>query len=176
MSCEDRPAYHAVRLRLIPAAALVALICVAAADIWLLRDTWLGLSQQAPGYTGLLLVLRVATAAIMGPALVFLLLAVIRSTWFYLWGYRYSDSALEAFDFVLRRRWSMQLGDVATIRTFIVFGETGPGPSRVGHTLVDKGGTQIRLSEALPLWQEIKARCGEATFEERPMPWWEVRR
>ena len=169
--------YYSFRLRVTPILyLLVAAMFLALPTIFLLWDTWVGVRAASPDYTGIMLAFRLIVFAGIAPIIIVLSLAAVRSTWFYLYRYRYTDSTLEAFDPILRKGWLVCLDEVSKIRTFVVFGQSQPGPSRMGHLLETKGGYGVKLSEALPIWPDIANRCVGVTVEERPMPWWEVRR
>lgn len=158
-----------------PILSLVVTIGLAFGMCFFLLDTWDGIRSSSPDSTGLMLAFRLIMFAAIAPILVVLGIAAIRSTWFYLYSYRYTDSTLDAHDPVLGKKWSICFNEVSVVHTFIVFGQSLPGPSRIGHLLETKNGQGIKLSEALSIWPEIASRCTGVTFEARPMPWWEVR-
>lgn len=134
-----------------------------------------GITAHSPYYEGANLLISLMVP--IGSLAVTIYAALsLRSLWFYVLRYDVTDSELVAFDPVLRRRYAVPLDAVTHITTFVVFGQSKPGPVRTGHILVTKDGNGVKLSEALPIWPEIAGRFPHSLIENRPMPWWEVRR
>jgi len=141
----------------------------------LIWDVSRGLQRGDPEYAGLLLALRLVAAAGVGPLLAALGVLSAHSGWFFLYRYRLRDSVLEVLDPVLRRRTVIDLTEVRVVRSFAVFGQLWRSASYRGHVLVTAAGRSVRLSEALPFWNELLRRCTEAHFEASEPPWWEPR-
>lgn len=138
-------------------------------------DIWNGVRQQNPEYAGVFLIWPVSIM-LLTMVVALGMTWIARLTWFYIYRYRLLGQKLYVFDPIIRREWSVDLGQVYLVRSFYIPQGSHDRRAKVGHVLQTSNGYNVRLSEALSIWQEIAHYCSEATFDEFQIPWWGVLR
>lgn len=104
--------------------------------------------------------------AVMALAAAVVSTAYQRAIWFLAYVYSYSDSWLEAYDPVLRRRSRIEFSEVSRIESaYVPVGHAWQRNIRRIHTLETDNGSAIRISEGLSCWPEIKSRCCNAEYQ-----------
>jgi hypothetical protein len=159
-------------LRVTPIIATV--LCVFVTTTALYIGSGIVLQQQWRTLSPVILILQCASVTLLWIPFAVLLLAVARSTWFYLYSYRIDNSTIEAIGPFFGKPISIDFARVSKISAFIIFGEHRFTSARVGHLLEGEHGLHIKVSEALPCWEWIQDQCRVASFEPRPAPWWEI--
>lgn len=105
-----------------------------------------------------------------------ILLYGMRSAWMgllFLHVYQLDGDLIEEYDPLLRRRRTLRIAEVRATRRFRVFqlhaSPSTPPECFRGHVLVGRDGTEITLTEALPLWSEIAPGIENLPVETQPL-------
>jgi len=143
--------HYPLQLRLEPLASLLGCGCVGLAVLRVARQPAVG--YDAAGHETILF--AVATFVMI------LLIWNMRRGWFLLHAYRMTDTSIEEYDPILRRRSVVAFDNVIEVRDFaLLTGGDKHSTWRRGHALIARDGSVVRLCEALRIWPDVAARVG----------------